>query len=337
MNTSSVSKTLRSFIRKPFVQTPFAEPVDLRGKKAIVTGASPGSLGFETARTLALWGASIIISTRSNPQSTVQALLAELRDCQPQAEQASISGHSLDLSQSRSVNDFVTWYQREHGEQLDILVNNAGIHLDLLSQWEQPQLSDDGFEIQWRTNYLGTLQLTQLLLPLLEKTGQHSGDTRIVNVVSELHTRASNEELFGENTQPYNSWSAYSLSKLALVHATFEIQRQYAHTGHLQAYCLHPGSVFTNVAAKGLAGNPLIETVRNALAPLERIFLSTAEEGAQTQIHCATAPRLQGGLYYKKCQAAPANPEALDGEIATRLWTQTQTWLTEQAVASANQ
>ena len=39
--------------RRLFVKTTFAERVDLDGKTMIVTGASPRSLGFETARTLA--------------------------------------------------------------------------------------------------------------------------------------------------------------------------------------------------------------------------------------------------------------------------------------------
>jgi NAD(P)-dependent dehydrogenase (short-subunit alcohol dehydrogenase family) len=200
------------------------------------------------------------------------------------------------------------------------------VHLDLLSQWKQPHLTEDGFEIHWRTNYLGTLHLTHRLLPLLQATAQTTGDARVVNVASMLHTRATNAMLFAP-LQPYNSWTAYGRSKLALVHATFEMQRRYALASKVQAYCLHPGAVFTRIADKGLAGNPLIESLRRALSPVEAFFLLTPEEGAQTQIHCATQPGLAGGRYYEKCRPGAASPEAQDVQTAARLRNETEAWV----------
>jgi NAD(P)-dependent dehydrogenase (short-subunit alcohol dehydrogenase family) len=313
----------RDLVRRRFVTAAYAEPVDLSGKKVIVTGATPGSLGFETARTLASWGASVVVTTRSNPEAAVEALRARLQYADARRR---VDAHALDLSYSDSVAGFVRWFDETHGDRLDVLVNNAGIHLDLLSRWKEPRLTDDGFEIQWRTNYLGTAHLTHLLLPLLEKTGLATGDARIVNVVSHLHVKGSNDDLF-ETTRPYNSWTAYGNSKLALVHMTTELQRRYANESHLQAYCLHPGSVFTNVAAKGLAGTGLVEKVRNALSPVEAFFLKTPEEGAQTQIHCATQPQLRGGLYYEECQPSEASKDAAAAEVAARLWSETEAWV----------
>ena len=52
--TKSVRHLWRLFGRKPA-----AEKVDLTGRQVIVTGASPGSLGYETARVLAGWGACV--------------------------------------------------------------------------------------------------------------------------------------------------------------------------------------------------------------------------------------------------------------------------------------
>ena len=299
MKYPSASRPLSRRIRSLFAAAPYAEPADLRGRKIIVTGASPGSIGFETARTLAAWGASVVITTRSDPQVALTALRESLRIVGAARD---VTAHPLDLGSADSVRRFAAWYAGTQGGRLDVLVNNAGVHLDLLSQWKEPHLSADGFEIQWRTNYLGTAHLSHLLLPLLQDTARQA---RVVNVVSMLHTRGTNAGLFS-SPQPYNSWTAYGLSKLALVHATFELQRRYAEAAKVRAYCLHPGAVFTNIAAKGLAGNQLIESVRNALAPVEGFFLLTPEEGAQTQIHCATHPQLAGGLYYDKCR--PAQP-----------------------------
>jgi retinol dehydrogenase-12 len=315
--------SVRDYLRRRFVSVAYAEPVDLAGKKIIVTGASAGSLGFETARTLAQWGASVVVTTRSNAGATAEAIQAQLQEVDARQR---VDAHALDLSQRDSVVSFVRWFVEAHGDRLDVLVNNAGIHLDLLSRWKEPRLTDDGFEIHWRTNYLGTAHLTHLLLPLLEQTGQATSDARIVNVVSHLHMKGSNDDLFGA-TRPYSSWEAYGNSKLALMHMSTELQHRYANRSHMQAYCLHPGAVFTNVAGRGLEGTGFVEKARNALSPVEAFFLKTAEEGAQTQIHCATAPQVRGGLYYDDCKPAEASQDAANAEIAARLWNQTQFWL----------
>ena len=93
-----------------------------------------------------------------------------------------------------------------------MLVNNAGILKDVLSRWRTPELSADGIEIHWRTNYLGTFHLTSLLLPMLIESGRASGDARVLNVTSHQHARGRNERLFA-TTHRYNSWDAYGQSK----------------------------------------------------------------------------------------------------------------------------
>lgn len=308
--------------RRLFVKTTFADRVDLDGKKIIVTGASPGSLGFATARALADWGASVVITTRANTGATLSALSRAFGN---DARARSVKGHPLDLCDAGSVVQFVDWYFDTEGAELDVLVNNAGVHLDLMSQWKEPHLTDDRFEVHWRTNYLGTMHLTHLLLPGLKNTARRRGETRIVNVGSKLHFRGTNEALFG-GPDPYESWNAYGGSKLALLHATFEAQRRFAGELGIQSYCLHPGSVSTNVAAKGLAGT-FAGRARDALLAVEGVFLKSPEEGAQTQIHCATAPGLPGGIYYEECAPAEVNPESNDSEVAKRLWEETESWV----------
>lgn len=319
---TSTRRPLARTKRRLFVKTALAERVDLVGKKMIVTGASPGSLGFETARTLADWGAKVTVTTRKDTEATLAALSTALR----QTDGARcVEGHPLDLCEANSVVRFVEWYFAKHGSELDVLVNNAGVHLDLMSKWKEPHVTADGFEIQWRTNYLGTMHLTHLLLPALKKAAERTGEARIVNVASKLHLKGSNSQLF-EQTEPYDSWKAYGRSKLALVHATFEAQRRFASQQGVQSYCLHPGAVSTNVAARGLEGT-WAGPVRNALLAVEGVFLKSPEEGAQTQIHCATAPGLPGGIYYEECAPGEVSPESNDAEVASRLWNETKAWV----------
>src|SRR3546814_19472269 len=46
--------------RRLFVRAPLAAQRNLRGRRVVVTGAAPGPIGFETAATLASWGAEEI-------------------------------------------------------------------------------------------------------------------------------------------------------------------------------------------------------------------------------------------------------------------------------------
>ena len=310
-------------LRRLLVNAPFAQAADLRGKIAIVTGTAPGSIGFETAKGLARQGAAVTITSRKAPEAAAQLLREGLAR---EGIQATIHVHALDLCDAASVAAFADWHRARHDGRLDLLVNNAGIHLDLLSQWKAPKLSADGHEIHWRTNTLGTLHLTHLLLPSLQAAAQRSGDARIVNVVSQLHAKGRNDSLLTPPAR-YNSWVAYGNSKLALVHATYELQRRFAQARGVQAYCLHPGAVYTNIADKGLAGNPMIERVRKIMAPVEAYFLLTPEEGAQTSLYCATEAGLKGGRYFQNCQPRDSSPDSLDAAVSAEIWDHVSAWI----------
>ena len=267
----------------------------------VVTGAGPGSLGEATARALREHGR--VITTR--------------RTGRPSAD-----FHQLDLAEAGSVRAFADWLG-EATDRVDVLVNNAGVHLDLRRKWREPQVFD-GHEIHWRTNYLGTAQLTRLLLPTLLRTAAAVGDARVVNVGSKLHARGRNEWLDGE-VRPYDSWDAYGTSKLALVHEAAEIERRYAARG-LHGYSLHPGAVYTKVADRGLETAPVLGRLRGLLAPIERRTLTSPEVGARTSVFCATSADAVPGGYHVRSAAAEASPQAADARAGRALWERTSAW-----------
>jgi NAD(P)-dependent dehydrogenase (short-subunit alcohol dehydrogenase family) len=275
----------------------------MSARTALVTGTGPGSLGEATARLLRQEGFRVLTTRRSVPTS-------------PET-------HSLDLASADSVRTFVTWLEGTTG-RLDVLVNNAGIHLDLRSTWTSPQLLD-GHEIHWRTNYLGSAQLTRLLLPLLTTTAREHGEARVVNVVSKLHSRGSNEALF-DGVTPYDSWAAYGTSKLALIHETTELERRHGELG-VHAYSLHPGSVYTRIADRGLETAPVLARVRKVFAAVERRALLTPEQGARTTVFCATSPDAVPGGYHRGGKAVDPSPDAREADVAGRLWAQTDDWV----------
>ncbi|WP_134742121.1 SDR family NAD(P)-dependent oxidoreductase [Nocardioides sp. 503] len=270
---------------------------------ALVTGAGGGSLGEATARALRDLGWRVLTTTRS---------------CAVEEDQ-----HPLDLTERASVARLGEWVSSTT-DRLDALVNNAGVHLDLRSKWRAPQLVD-GHEVHWRTNYLGTAQLTRLLLPSLLDTATRHGEARVVDVVSKLHERGRNAWLWGD-LAPYDSWAAYGTSKLALVHEAAEVERRFGGQG-VHGYSLHPGSVYTHVADRGLETAPVLARLRRLAAPLERRALATPADGARTTVFCATSPEAVPGAYHRRSAVAEPSPEALDADAASRLWDATSRWV----------
>lgn len=311
-------------LRRLFGRNPIAERVDMSGRRVIVTGASRNSLGYETARILAGWGASVVVTSTHNVASMADSLNGDLR--RVGAKENQVAAHSLDLSDADSVNGFATWYRRNYDGRLHVLINNAGIHKNILNPRKKPPLSKEGFEIHWRTNYLGTFHLTSLLLPLLKRSGLECGDARVINVSSQLHDRVKNEGLFNGNDR-YHSWDAYALSKLALIHFSFEIQRRFADRYNLHSAALHPGSVDTNLTRMAIPGAGTGGVFHRTGCVLASLALLPLELGAQTTVMCASKHLLQGGRYFSRCGFAEPSDESRDGTASRLLWERSDAWV----------
>ncbi len=301
-----------------------AEEVDMSSRNVIVTGASPNSIGYETAKILASWGATVVVTSTHDIELMESSLRKDLRIIG--ADENKIAAYALDLCEVDSVNEFVTWYRKNYNDRLHVLINNAGIHENILSPRKKPPVTKDGFEIHWRTNFLGTFHLTSLLLPILKQNGLESGDARVINVTSHLHDRVKNKSMFNDDGD-YHSWDAYGLSKLALIHLTFEIQRRFAKKYNLQSAAVHPGSVMTNLTQvkkfKGKIGY-LLNQICSALASfvlLRPIF------GAQTSVMCASKYPFQGGRYYKRCETAESSDDTKDRDVSKLLWDNSDAWV----------
>ncbi len=305
------------------MRKPLAERVDMSGRTVIVTGASPNSIGYETAKILASWGAHVIATSLHDEEMTETFLKNDLRKI---GADGNITVRTLDLCDAKSTCNFATWFLREYDGKLHVLVNNAGIHKNIFRPRRKPPLTRDGFEIHWRTNYLGPFHLTNLLLPCLKRNGLENGDTRVINVSSHLHDSVSNVDLF-DSTYRYHSWSAYGASKLALIHFSVEINRRFSKEFNLRSVALHPGSVHTNLTQMKPMTGRIGSALNRMSSAMASLVLLHRKYGAQTVVMCASTPALHGGRYYERCKIVKPSEQARQMSATKMLWDQSEAWL----------
>jgi NAD(P)-dependent dehydrogenase (short-subunit alcohol dehydrogenase family) len=222
----------------------------------LITGATRG-IGLAAARQLAGRDAQVILAGREASRAEAAAKKV---------------GHgagwvALDITDPKSVEAAARTLGQQY-ERLDVLVNNSAILLDHYGSILdlKPEMLRETLE----TNVVGTLRVTQALLPLLRK----SRAPRVINLSSGAG------QLDGE-PQPWAP--AYSISKTALNMLT---QQLTAGLPDVMVNSMCPGWCRTEMGGKE--------------APL------SAEEGADTLVWLALeAPHSLRGKFVKEREVIP--------------------------------
>jgi len=273
---------------------------DLRGRTFLVTGANSG-IGRAMVEALAAGGGNVVLAARSEERT--RPVLESLRAAGPAGKVEMLLVDVSDLaSVRRAAESFLAT-----GRALDVLVNNAGVA-------GTQALSADGFDLTYATNHIGPFHLTNLLLPALQRAPQG----RVVNVssVGHLSAKAIDWSVLERRSSPKRSrFGDYAVTKLMNVLHAKELARRLAGT-RVTTYALHPGGVGSNIW----------RSVPQPLRWIIMLFLMSNEEGAKTQLWCATAPELasETGRYYDKGREARCNPLANDEALARELWARTE-------------
>lgn len=169
------------FIKNQFCSKPQYPPkdTDLSGKVAIVTGSNTG-LGFECARQLLSFKISrLIVAVRTASKGEDAAI--KLRKQYPNAI---IEVWLLDMSSYESVQAFATRAEKELS-RLDIAILNAGI-----TGSKFKIVPSTGHEEALQVNYLSTILLAILLLPVLKAKSPAGVPGRLTIVTSMLSITA---------------------------------------------------------------------------------------------------------------------------------------------------
>lgn len=284
------------------------ETPDRQGRFAVVTGAN-GGIGYEIARGLAGAGADVVLAVRdmAKGETARRTILAG-------SPAARVTVAELDVARLDAVARLASGLLHD-GRPIDLLVANAGI-MAVPSR----QVTPDGFEVQFATNYLGHFALTGRLLPLLRA----AEGARVVTM-SSLAARIGRVDFANlQGERSYNPWRAYGLSKLADLMFAREFDRRSRAAGWgVMAVAAHPGIVRTNLGAGGAGGG------MSGLPARIPGFSQSADWGAGPALFAATSPAAIGGGYYGPDgllettggpTAARVPRQARDAAVASRLW-----------------
>jgi NAD(P)-dependent dehydrogenase (short-subunit alcohol dehydrogenase family) len=286
------------------------------GRRAVITGSNSG-IGFEAALALARKGAELILPART--QAKADEAVAHILKQVPNAR---LHPEILDLAVQASVHAFANrLIERFPGQSLDLLINNAGV-MALPTR----ELTEDGFERQFATNYLGPFALTGLLLPSIKQVA----GSRVVTVSSSASKQGKIEFDNLQSERVYKPmFQAYAQSKLADLIFSLELHRRLKVVGSpILSTAAHPGYAVTNLQADHVGLG--LKIVMAALKP----FLSQdAANGALPTLYAAVAAEAVAGGYYGPDgiaelkgypTAAPVPNSALDGSVAKRLWVESE-------------
>jgi NAD(P)-dependent dehydrogenase (short-subunit alcohol dehydrogenase family) len=235
-------------------------------KVAFITGGNRG-IGFETARQLAQTGVEVVIGARSPEQG--KAAAEKLK-----AEGLAVEAIRFDITKSADYKEAYDYFDKKYGK-LDILINNAGVlkdgavgYINNASTVTQATLRET-----FDTNFFGTIELTQILLPLIRK----SSEGRIVNLSSILASLTLHAD---PNSPIYGAKAlAYDASKTALNAFTVHLAAELRDT-KVKVNAAHPGWVKTEMGTDA--------------APME------IPDGAKTSVQLATlaADGPTGGYFH---------------------------------------
>ena len=269
----------------------------MTGKVYMVTGATSG-IGRATACALAHKGATVIVVGRTPEKSA-----ATVNQIKQQIGNPAVEFLLADLSAQVQIRQLAQQFESRY-RRLDVLVNNAG------AVFMKRQETVDGLEMTLALNRLGYFLLTNLLLDPLTA----SAPARVVNVSSELHKKARLDFDGLQGKRRYKGMEVYRQSKLANVLFTYELARRLEGTG-VTVNALSPGLVATNLGMNNGGISALMKRLVNRVAGI------SPEGGAQTSIHLATSPDLEGitGQYFVRQQAVPSSEVTYDEAIARRL------------------
>lgn len=227
---------------------------DLKGKTALITGASSG-LGEGFARCLSKAGIRVILAARRIDK--LEVLAAELKNALPL---------EMDVSDKASVARAFEKIEKQ-GECIDICVNNAGF---FLSTPIFDADENDNFESLMQTNVMGLWYVTKASVSHMKGHGIHGS---IINIAS----------VNGANRLESNR-AGYCASKAAVMQLTKALVGELSKE-HIRINCILPG-LFHTPATDYKVNTDALRSEKEKMIPLG--FVATPSELDGTILYLAS-------------------------------------------------
>ena len=202
--------------------------LDLKGKRALVTGASSG-IGTAIAKLLAAEGVRVVVHGRD--QVRTRRVTDDINAAGGSAKIA-----LGDLSNQAGADKVAAAAQEAFGG-IDILVNNAGGPSDASLGMEFFALKPEHWVATYERNLISALRLSEFFSPQMKERGWG----RIIQITS------------GLAYSPRGMQGDYSASKSAMNNFTFNLSRALANTG-VTVNGVSPGMTVTPMLEDWLAG-----------------------------------------------------------------------------------
>jgi WW domain-containing oxidoreductase len=287
--------------------------IDLKGKTILITGTTSG-IGLETARSLALHGAHIVMANRNIVQSEQvrDNILKELKE----EDKQNIDIINMDLSSLQSVQAAAKEFINK-GWPLHVLILNAGVFAPATKS------TLEGYETNFGVNHLGHFYLAYLLMEKLRE----SAPSRLVVVSSSIHghtginvnatTEAKLAKLIPPSTSTEFAIRLYAYSKLCNILFALKVHRE-EHKNEINTYIVHPGTIITGMGRNYGILNKIGGVI---LKP----FTKNTQQGAATSVYCAASPDVENdsGKYYEHCwddEKSLHKALAHDTDLQDALW-----------------
>jgi len=229
----------------------------LKGKKAIVTGASRG-IGRAIAELLAAEGADVAICARG--QAGVDEVVAAIT-----ASGGKAFGAAVDISDGPALKAWITGAAGQLGG-LDILVSNASALVRASSEADWQAMLD--------VDMLGAVRSLEAAQPFLEAAGAAHGDAAFIITSSVSAAEAS-------------APSAYGAMKAALIHFAKGVARSLA-AKHVRCNVVSPGTVYFEGGVWGMAKAEAPDFFKTMIARNPTGRMATPEEIANAVVFLAS-------------------------------------------------
>lgn len=274
-------------------------------KTILITGASAG-IGKFTAIDLAKKGYKLTIHGR-NPEKTKAVYDEIIKETGNQK----ITMLTADLSLISEVKRFADDV-KNHTDHLDILYNNAGGQFG-----NEREVTAEGHEKTFSVNVLAPFLLTNLLLPLLEK----SESARVVTQSSESYQQGGDPILDDiELENHYSLYASYGLSKLYVWWIMRQLNENLQNKGikNVTVNCTEPGTAMDTGLQRVSGEIPEMK----ALMEQYRAYSWPISKAAECGIYMMTSPEVEGvtGKFYGDCKEKDIDPKWISAEGQKIIW-----------------